>query len=191
MEAFVEGEDEIVVNDILTCKLRIDYTNLQKGEKSGYVHSKHYPYLKRDSWFLIITDDTMTNLAAVEKLTISDNFYVKEFKERVARPGSISFTAILMNDGYRGLDQIQKVEVQVVAEAMNRKEIDYLKEDLKAIKAANLIQSALEMAEEETDSDEDDDVDEATELRNKLRAAGLAKAVGEEEGEITEESKKN
>ena len=25
MEAFVEGEDEIAVGDILTCKLRVDY----------------------------------------------------------------------------------------------------------------------------------------------------------------------
>ena len=28
MTAFVEGEDEIVVGDILTCKLRVDYHNL-------------------------------------------------------------------------------------------------------------------------------------------------------------------
>jgi len=177
MTAFVEGEDEIVVNDILTCKLRIDYLNLNKGEKTGYVHSKHYPFMKRDNWFLIITDESMTNLAAVEKISVTDNFFEKEFKERVSRPGPISFTAILMNDSYRGLDQIQKVEVQVVAEAKNRKEIEYLKEDIKAIKQANMLQTALDMAGEESSSD-DDEVDEATELRNKLKAAGLATAVG-------------
>ena len=77
---------------------------MKKGEKSGYVHSKNYPYLKRDNWFLIITDETFTGLAAVEKLEITDNFYVKEFKERVQRPGKISFTAILTNDSYKGLD---------------------------------------------------------------------------------------
>jgi hypothetical protein len=191
MQAFVEGEDEIVVNDILTCKLRIDYLNLKKGEKSGYVHSKHYPFMKRDNWFLIITDDTMTNLAAVEKLTITDNFYEKEFKERVSRPGSISFTAILMNDSYRGLDQIQKVEVPVLAEAKNRQEIEYLKEDIKAIKQANIIQTALDMAGDETSSDEEE-VDEATELRNKLRAAGLKTAIGEtDDGDDGDESKKD
>ena len=120
MTAFVEGEDEIVVGDILTCKLRVDYYNLEKGEKSGYVHSKHYPYLKRDNWFLIITDETCTNLAAVEKLHVTQNFYEKEFKERIQRPGKISFTAILANDSYKGLDQISKVEVHVNTEAVNR-----------------------------------------------------------------------
>lgn len=29
MTAFVDGEDEIVVGDILTCKLRVDYLNLE------------------------------------------------------------------------------------------------------------------------------------------------------------------
>lgn len=83
MTAFVEGEDETVVGDILTCKLRVDYLKLKKGERSGYVHSKHYPYLKKDNWFLIITDDTFTGLAAIEKLEIKDSFYEKEFKERI------------------------------------------------------------------------------------------------------------
>ena len=32
IEAFVPGEDDIVVGDILTCKLRVDYKNLKKGE---------------------------------------------------------------------------------------------------------------------------------------------------------------
>jgi hypothetical protein len=104
MTAFVEGEDEIVVGDILTCKMRVDYYNIEKGQKSGYVHSKNYPYLKKDNWFLIITDETFTNLAAVEKLEIRDNFFEKEFKERISRPGKISFTAILTNDSYKGLD---------------------------------------------------------------------------------------
>ena len=104
LTAEVEGEDEIVVDDILTVKIKVDYKNLADGMKSGYVHSKHYPYLKRDNWFLIITDETFTNLAAVEKLEIKGNTFEKSFKERIGRPGKIAFTAILANDSYKGLD---------------------------------------------------------------------------------------
>ena len=171
MEAFVEGEDEVVVGDILTCKLRVDYYNLKSGQKSGYVHSKHYPYLKRDNWFLIITDEAFTGLAAVEKIVVSENYFEKEFKERIQRPGKIAFTAILANDSYKGLDQTAKVEVNVVATAQNRKNIEYTKEDIKAIKEPTMLQSALEMEEEETD--EDEELDETEELAAKLRAAGL------------------
>jgi len=176
MTAFVEGEDEIAVGDILTCKLRVDYYNIEKGQKQGYVHSKQYPYLKRDNWFLIITDESFTNLAAVEKLEIKDNFFEKEFKERVQRPGKISFTSILTNDSYKGLDQYRKVEVHVVQEAKNRVIPDYSREDIKAIREQNMLAAAL-MEEEETDEDEADDVDENVELMNKLKAAGLENAI--------------
>lgn len=140
MTAFVDGEDDIVVGDILTCKLRIDYLNMEKGQKSGYVHSKYYPYLRRDSWFLMITDEQMTGLAAVEKLSVTDNFYEKEFKERVGRTGKIAFTAVLTNDSYKGLDQVAKVEVNVIEESKTRTQISYLKEDLRAIKEAGMVQ---------------------------------------------------
>jgi hypothetical protein len=171
MTAFVQGEEEVVVGDILTCKLTVEYLKLKEGERSGYVHSKNYPFLKKDNWFLIITDENFQGLAAVEKLQVTGNTYEKEFKERIQRPGKISFTAILTNDSYKGLDQSSKVEIDVVAEAKNRSKIDYSKEDIKAIKEGGLIQQAL-MGEEETDEDEDDDVDEATELANKLKALG-------------------
>ena len=171
MTAFVQGEEEVVVGDILTCKLTVEYLKLKEGERSGYVHSKNYPFLKKDNWFLIITDENFQGLAAVEKLQVTANTYEKEFKERIQRPGKISFTAILTNDSYKGLDQSSKVEIDVVAEAKNRSKIDYSKEDIKAIKEGGLIQQAL-MGEEETDEDEDDDVDEATELANKLKALG-------------------
>lgn len=171
MTAFVEGEDEIVVGDILTCKLEVKYYNLERGQKSGYVHSVSYPYLKRDNWYLIITDETFTGLAAVEKITVTEDVFVKEFKERIQRPGKIAFTAILTNDSYKGLDQFSKVEVEVVAQAKNRVEYNYSKEDIKAIKEPTLLQSALEIEEEETD--EDEDIDEEEELKLKLRSAGL------------------
>jgi len=66
---------------------------------------------------LIITDDTFTGLAAVEKIVVTENYFEKEFKERVQRPGKIAFTAILTNDSYKGLDQTKKVDLDVVEKA--------------------------------------------------------------------------
>ena len=51
-----------------------------------------------------------------------------------------------------------------------------------------MIQSAL-MEEEETDED-DEEVDEDTELKNKLKAAGLIKTPGED-GATSSETKKD
>lgn len=60
--------------------------------------------MRRDSWYLVITDEAMNGIAAVEKLPIDEEFYEKEYKERLNRPGPINFTAMLVNDSYKGLD---------------------------------------------------------------------------------------
>jgi hypothetical protein len=122
---------------------------------------------------LIITDETFTGLAAIEKLPVTDNFYEKEFKERIQRPGKISFTAILTNDSYKGLDQFSKVEINVVTHSDKRKTYEYNKEDIKAVKEQNMLVQAMAMEEEETDDDEE--LDEDTELKLKMKAAGLLK----------------
>ena len=104
IKAYVHGADDIVVGDTLTCKFRVEFINLEKGGQSGYVHSKHYPYLRRDTWYLIITDPTLTGIASIEKFNIDEDYFEKEYTERLYRPGAINFLAILANDCYRGLD---------------------------------------------------------------------------------------
>lgn len=98
---------------------------------------------------------------------MTDNCYTKEFKERIQRPGQISFTAILTNDSYKGLDQISKVAVDVKAQPTNRSIYEYKKEDIKAIREPSLMQQALDQGQEDTDEDEEE-LDEQTELMKKL-----------------------
>ena len=140
MTAEVEDEEECVVGDVLTCKLTVKFKNLESGQKTGFAHSKHYPFLKRDNWFLIITDEHLQSLASVEKLYLNDSTFEKEFKERIHRPGRIAFTAILTNDSYRGLDQMKKVEIDVKSKATKRKDIEYTKYDMKEVKQMNNLQ---------------------------------------------------
>ena len=79
MDAKVLGEEDCVVGDLLNVTIRVDLLNHKPGEQSGYVHSKHYPYLRRDSWYLIITDALYNGLACVEKIQLEDSFFKKEF----------------------------------------------------------------------------------------------------------------
>jgi hypothetical protein len=83
MTAEVEGEDEIIVGDILTCKLTVNFLNLEPDQRTGYVFSKHYPFFRRDNWYLVVTDESLMGLAACEKITTDNNVFTKEFKERV------------------------------------------------------------------------------------------------------------
>lgn len=54
--------------------------------------------------------------------------------------------------------------------------MNYSKEDIKAIKEPTLLQTALDIEEEDTE--EDEEIDEQEELELKLRAAGLVKRRG-------------
>lgn len=129
MSMIVEGEEDIVVGDILSCKVKVTFPRLKKGEQSGYVHSLSYPYLRRDRWYLVITDAAMQGIAACEKLPIEDNIYEQKYTERIYRPGPIAFLAVLANDSYKGLDVQLKASTVVYERSSTRKEHKYQKVD--------------------------------------------------------------
>lgn len=190
MKAEVIGEEGFVVGDVLNVNLRIDFLNLEKGQQSGYVHSRSYPYLKKDSWFLILTEQTMTGLAAVEKIDITQDFYEKEIQEMISRPGPINFVAILTNDSYKGLDQLMTCSVNVVERSENRKEYQYKKFDIDAIEnPISMFQAELE-DEETADEIEGGEVKielDKDELKRRLKEAGLETAFEAFEEQLVEE----
>ena len=144
------------------------------------MHSKHYPYLRRDTWYLIITDETFTGLAAVEKLNVEEEFFEKEYQERITRPGPINFTAILCNDCYKGLDQFDKNRVDIVATSTIRKDYKYKKADIRGIKD-NAIFFKRNPDLDSDDSDQDIEQgnqveDDFSELVRKLKKNGFQTA---------------
>ena len=105
VEAFVEGEKEIAVGDLLTIKITVDQLNLKEGEEIGFIHSNKYPFLKKSSWYLIFADATETDFLAMEKLTIKEKVHVKEMKDPLRMPGKLTMNIILKNDSYKGFDK--------------------------------------------------------------------------------------
>lgn len=176
MEAGVRGENSACVGDILNCKLKVEFLNLEKGEQSGYVHSRTYPYLRRDCWYLIITEQTMTGIAAVEKLPIEENVFEKEFQEKITRTGPIEFTCIIANDSYKGLDQVVRCSVNVVAADPTRQEYQYLPEDADLLKEAKP-EEEVDTAAEDSDEDKPEEEQDHDELVRRLKRKGLGKAA--------------
>ena len=75
MKSYVEGDEECCVGDTLTVKIRAEFKRLKEGQSSGYVHSKSYPFLRTDSWYMVITDPTFQGIAACEKLEFREDFF--------------------------------------------------------------------------------------------------------------------
>ena len=129
IDYYVEGEKEIAVGDILTIKLTITHKTLKEGETLGFVHSNQFPFLKQSSWFLVFTDAEENDFLAMEKLFIKEQVFVKEIKERLSRPGKMSFFMILRNDSYRGFDKKLAVYIDVLQNVV-RAPVEYDDEDL-------------------------------------------------------------
>lgn len=79
--AEVLNSTDIALGDRLNIKLRVDFPNLKKDKVTGYVHSRNYPFLRKDSWYLILTDKAFNGIAGCEKIDIEKEYYEKEFQE--------------------------------------------------------------------------------------------------------------
>jgi hypothetical protein len=44
----VEGQQDIVAGDVVTIKFKLIRENFKENEKSGFIHSNVYPFLKRE-----------------------------------------------------------------------------------------------------------------------------------------------
>lgn len=54
--AFTEGEMEMTMSDAITLEFTIKYPQLNEKEFPGYVHSEKFPFLKKQGWWILLTD---------------------------------------------------------------------------------------------------------------------------------------
>jgi translocation protein SEC63 len=201
VEAYTEGEKEVVAGDIITIKIKITQLNVPEGKHMGYVYSNRYPFLKKPQWYLLATDDTMTNIVAVEKIYLEDRVFVKEIRDRTQKPGTIQITVSVLNDSYRGFDQFVKVRCTVLEHA-ERQVITYDQEDLDAKKEPSVMAQMMDQGDDSS-SEEEEEQDEKAELQKKLAKAGIqptsagkkkqveAAETTDEKTESTSETKKD
>ena len=165
----VEGEKDIAVGDLLTIKIQITHLHLNDKQSLGFVHSNKFPYLKKSSWYMVLTDPDDNVMMGMDKLVIGEKVHVKEMKERMTRPGTIEIHFHIKNDSYRGFDKKQTIKFTVLKE-VTRQSLDYNEEDLDAQKAPSLMQSMMEMNPDGGDSDDELSEDENTNASNKAAA---------------------
>ena len=72
-KAFTEGEEKMTATDAITLKFELKYDKFNEDETPGYVCSRKFPFLKKQSWTLIFVDGkTKENIIAIEKITPKD-----------------------------------------------------------------------------------------------------------------------
>ena len=61
-KAFVEGSEVITTSDYITIQFKIRYPHFSERQYPGFVHSLRYPYLKRQAWWLILSENATGRL---------------------------------------------------------------------------------------------------------------------------------
>jgi len=189
VQAGTLGHKDTCLNDLMNVKIKVKLDHLKPGQESGYVHSRDYPFLKRDEWFLLVTDNTMSGVAMAEKIDFENGEYEKEFYEQVQRLGSIQFNVLLINDSYKGLDVLHRIQLHVGAERVATEEEQYSQEDVAAVKSTSASTAGSSEGKDGDQSGDEDKPDVETdeaELLRRLRAEGMHTAVAEHEREMAE-----
>ena len=194
-KAFTEGEDKITMSDAITLHFSVEYKNLAPDETPGYTHGNNFPFLKRQHWFVIVSDGaTQTQVILTSQLDFKDkkgkdcNKAVFELKQRFGRPGNFSFHISFKCDAYVGFDQEVDLQFEVLKDDENRVIPEYSKEDLDAINGPSYVE---QLVSGETTKDEDSDdpeEDQIEALKKKLEQAGLKDAAVRRDKKVSEEN---
>ena len=84
--AFTEGENEMTMSDAISLKFTIKYVNLKEKEFPGFAHSTSYPYLKKQGWWILITDMNKDKTILAHKIIFRSS---KNTEGRLAKPEEI------------------------------------------------------------------------------------------------------
>lgn len=195
-KCFTENQEEMFASDFITWQFKVQYPSLSEKEFPGYVHSKAFPFLKKQAWYVMVTDESKQRIIFVQKIMLRAtkneegrianieeiqkeplNEAIFELRQRLGRPGQYRFLVTFMNDSYMGFDQSILMEFTVKPDdpaAQNL--VEYSEEDHAAVKGPGMLQTMLNNEEDES-SEEDQDLDEVERLQARLKKAGMEEAM--------------
>ena len=162
IDVFVEGFEDVLVNDLVTFKLTIERKNLEEGYTLGVNHSIFYPEIFSEQVSMCIVMDKHIVYQAV--IDINERVTTHEYKNPVKEPGTFKFTCELSPLNYKGLDIILPFEVHVVKASELRKE--HLKQiekrEIKKIEPSyfqQMLSQVIPIQPDDEDEEEEEDDD--------------------------------
>ena len=53
---FVQDSEEITSSSMITVEVKVTFENFTEEEEPGYIHAPHYPFLKRNHIWVMLSD---------------------------------------------------------------------------------------------------------------------------------------
>lgn len=158
--AFVENspnkENEVFVGDLFTIKISIHRLN----EHQGFIHSKVFPFLKRETLILMISDNVSKTTIDYKKIISDESVVVTEWKDFARSPVSYNFKVSVKSDSYLHAEDVTDFTLTINPRVEVEKElIELHPDDEKALKEIPFMTSLLNEANE-ADKNSDDELED-------------------------------
>ena len=163
INVFTEGFDDILVGDLISIKVIIKRSNLQKGQEVGLTHSLGFTEIFNEKVAITLLLDKKIIVAnSIE--TIKDEINEHIFNYNFPEPKTFKLTCDLISLDYKGINVSKDFEIKVCKNSEKRKEHykDIEKRQVKKIEPSyfqQLLSSVVPIGgddDEEEEEEEDD-----------------------------------
>lgn len=170
-----DEDDKVYENDLCTVGVTIERKNLKEGEKAGLVHAPHFPYPKKEAWWIILGTKE-GKIISIEKVANPNRIVEHKIKFMAPRKGEYEFDLIVKSNAYLGCDQKEKVKLTTL-DSSSLPEYKIHPDDAELDDEPTLFEEILNAHIEEDSDDESDDEDDAKEEVNASAPASNSAAA--------------
>ena len=155
-----DEDDKVYAGDLMTVQVKITRNNLEDGEEAGLVHAPHFPFPKKEAWWIIL-GTKQGKIISIDKIADASKVFTHDIKFLAPGEGTYNFDLHVMSNSYIGIDQKSEVEVTTL-DPSDLPEYKVHPDDAELDDEPTLFEEMLN-ANVEEDSDSDDDSDDEEE----------------------------
>lgn len=150
-----DEDDKVYEGDLMTVQVKITRNNLEDGEEAGLVHAPHFPFPKKEAWWIIL-GTKQGKVISIEKVANPAKVFTHDIKFLAPGQGTYNFDLYVMSNAYIGVDKKEEVEV-VTLDPSDLPEYKVHPDDAELDDEPTLFEEMLNANVEEDSDDEDSD----------------------------------
>ncbi|CAM9614777.1 unnamed protein product, partial [Sphacelaria rigidula] len=155
VDIFVEDEEEIAENDLVTIKVTLTRNNVPEGGKAPAVYAPEYPLFGDEGWWVLVGDLSRKTIFSFERITDGGRVVSKEVKMMAPnKPGTVKLDVFVKSDSYIGLDQRKAVQFEVIS-ADTLPQYEPHPDDVELDNEPTLFEQVMQAYDDETDSEDE------------------------------------
>ena len=195
INVFTEGFDDILVGDLISIKVIIKRSNLQKGQEVGLTHSLGFTEIFNEKVAITLLLDKKIIVAnSIE--TIKDEINEHIFNYNFPEPKTFKLTCDLISLDYKGINVSKDFEIKVCKNSEKRKEHykDIEKRQVKKIEPSyfqQLLSSVVPIGGDDDEEEEEEEDDKEKKEKEKEKEGEDKDKKDDEKKEEKNDEEKN